>query len=121
VYGLKVFDHGLDLCGRHGSERHWNDIFSDIFNLTVLQNKQSEDDGIDMVDGTESYVGCLGYWECLRLDVLETRGDGGRGGSRTSGRGRTCEVRHECVGGAIVVVLYESEHSRLGSGRQRIV
>jgi hypothetical protein len=36
VDGLEVFDRSLDLCGRRGSERYWNEIFSNIFNLIVL-------------------------------------------------------------------------------------
>jgi hypothetical protein len=38
-----------------------------------------------------------------------------------SGGDGKCGVRHECVRGAIVVVLRDSEHSRLGSGRQRMM
>jgi hypothetical protein len=55
VDGLKVFDHDLDLCGRQGSERYWNDIFTNILNLTILQNEQSEYDRSDGFSSVELY------------------------------------------------------------------
>jgi hypothetical protein len=121
VDGLEVFDRGLDLCRRRGSERYWNDIFSEIFNLTILQNERSEYDGVNGFSGAELDVCGLGRWECLWLDILEMRGDGTHGGSRTSGGDGKCEVRHGSVEGAIVIVLRDREHSRLGSGRQRMI
>jgi hypothetical protein len=60
VDGLEVLNRGLDLCGRQGSERYWNDIFSNIFNLTVLQNEQSEYDGFDGFSGAKLDVCGLG-------------------------------------------------------------
>jgi hypothetical protein len=125
-----VLDFDVHLGWRLGSERQtWNERLTLRRNFTVFQTLVLEEDGWDCLSCPELKGLCAeghGRRELVGLDVEKIGRWGGCEARRCDGhlgvgRGRVGGDMGTLVVVVAVVVWCDSEHSSVGSGRQRMV